>query len=104
MSLGLQHEVIVLVFVFGIDPPPAAHAQMEHQHLIAVGMKQAVFRPPRQVRNGRAGHRLDKLGREGTAQVRPVHAHAHQPLSIEKAGKAAYGGFDFRKLGHGCGI
>ncbi len=100
MVLGLQHQMIVLVRCFGIDPPAPAHAEMEHHRMVTVGMEDAVFRAARQARDGRPGQRLHQIGREGAPHVGPVHPHAGDPLALEKSGKPADGGFDFGKLGH----
>ena len=73
MVLGLQHQMIVLVRCFGIDPPAPAHAEMEHHRMVTVGMEDAVFRAARQGRDGRPGQRLHQIGREGAPHVGPVH-------------------------------
>ncbi len=40
---GVENEVVVLVGRGRIDAPAPAHAEVEHQRAVAVGMDQAVF-------------------------------------------------------------
>jgi hypothetical protein len=65
-------------------------------------MDQTVLGAAAQARNDGAGHRLDQSFRERPSQVGTVERHARDPLAFEEAGKAAHGGFDFWKFGHGA--
>ena len=97
---GLQHDVIVLAEALGIDPPAAAHTEVEDDGLLAVGMEQAVLGAAAEPDHPRAGEALDESVRKRKAHVRPVERDALEPLAFEIAGEAAHGGFDFGKLGH----
>ena len=77
-----QNEVVMLVGFFGINPPATAHAEVKHQRLVAIGVKQAVFGPPREARNRRSCHRLNESGREGAAHIGPVHPDTDDLFAI----------------------
>jgi hypothetical protein len=92
--------MVVLVRRLRIDPPAPAHAEVEDQRMIAIGVDQPVFRAAREARDSRPGQRLHQAGGKGSAHVGAVDAHADDPLALEEPGQPAHGGFDFWELGH----
>ncbi len=102
MSGGFQHQMVVRQIVLGIDPPPSAHAEMEHHDMIARGVDQPIFGTPRKSGNLRAGQCLDEAGREGAPQIGAVDGHAGDGFTIQKTRQPAHGRLDFGKFGHGC--
>src|SRR5690606_7253501 len=95
MAGRLQHEMIMLAEVFGIDSPAPAHPEMEHHGLVAIGVEQAVFGPPAERGHPRAGERLDQIGRKRTPEIRTEQRDALDPFAFEEARETAHGGFDF---------
>ena len=76
VSFRLQNQMVVLADLVRIDPPASAHPQVEDQHSPAVGVDEAIFGPPGEMRDPRAGESLNQFGRErathvGAAQFQP---------------------------------
>ncbi len=74
---------------------------MENKRVTTVGVDQSIFRASAKRGDSRASQPLPEIVGQGAAQVGPARLDRDDAPAVEHMGKAAHGGLDFGKLGHG---
>ena len=78
--LRLEHQMVMLAELVGIDPPGARHAEVEDHRVAAVGVDQAVFGAPAERGDPCTRQPLAKIDRKGPAQVGAARLDAADSL------------------------
>ena len=97
----LDQEMVVLADLARIDPPVARHTQVKHQGVATLGVDQPIFGTAAKPGDPRARQPLAEIRRERPAQIGPAGLDPLNPAAVKHMGKAANGGLNFGKLGHG---
>ena len=96
----LENQMVVGVKLGRIDTPFAAHSQMKHQRIAAVGRDQPEFAAPAERDDGGAGQPLAEIDWKRAAKFETARLDAGDSAAEKNLLKAADGGFDFGKFWH----
>jgi len=77
---------------------------VEDERVAPVCVDEAVFRAPAETRDARTGKPLAEVFGKRSPKIRPARFDPCNSAAVENARKAADGGLDFGKLGHGPAI
>lgn len=117
-SVGFEHHMIMLAgsgvgrggfidelpqllgFALGIDRHTPAHAEMDHQGLVAVEFGQNVFGPSPQRRHPSSRQPGGKILGKGGPEVAPPGLHFNEFPALHGGGQTHANSFDFGKLRH----
>ena len=91
----LNDKMVMLAVFTSVDHPAARHTEVKDQHIVAVGIDQAVFGAAAKPGDRRPGQPLSQVDRHGPTQVSAIGLRTLYRLAIKHGAKSGDGGFYF---------